>query len=509
MGFYSPRVVLNDARRFGLAVLPVDVNRSEEGFCVEALPADRGSAHPGGDPEHPGGDPAGPSDPEALGIRVALKYVKNMSTTAMHRIVAERGDVPRDILGRPVGRAVLADRAPRPDDAAQGGRAAEDGSRAVALGDTASGSRAVGDSRAAAHALATDGAAVGGAAAASRPAASVSHPDLPPRPYTSLSDFVERTRTSVEISENLVRVGAFDTLGTRREELLAQLPILYAGMGRRASGGGRGARPTGRPTHGAANGGSTCSAANGGSRHADRQSDEAEGAAGEALRLVADELPSLSFLPSWSLEDRVRAELNILGLNVSAHPLAFLRGQISALKVTPCAKLPSVPHGRRVRLAGVLERAQMPWIRSGHRTLFLTLEDETELAQVVVFNDTYLKYGRILKDALYFYVEGVLQNDEEHGLAVVAQRIFNLLEVVKGGGAGDAAAAARGSRKSVDPRRKPAGQQAGYNQTPLGSGPENRYPFTGPAPEDTRAGSAQRRLDLPEIQPRTRPGRTG
>jgi len=83
-----------------------------------------------------------------------------------------------------------------------------------------------------------------------------------------------------------------------------------------------------------------------------------------------------------------------------------------------------------VRLAGVLERAQMPWIRSGHRTMFLTLEDETELGQVVVFNDVYLKYGRVLKDALYLLVEGELQNDEEHGLAVVAHQIMDLTKVL-------------------------------------------------------------------------------
>ena len=72
----------------------------------------------------------------------------------------------------------------------------------------------------------------------------------------------------------------------------------------------------------------------------------------------------------------------------------------------------------------------MPWVRSGHRTLFLTLEDETDLAQVVVFNDTYRKYGGILKDAVYLYVEGVLQNDEKHGLAIVAQHICDLGAVV-------------------------------------------------------------------------------
>ena len=126
----------------------------------------------------------------------------------------------------------------------------------------------------------------------------------------------------------------------------------------------------------------------------------------------------------------MRAELDVLGLNVSAHPLAFARDQIDALGCTPFAKLAEVPDRRPVRLAGVLERAQMPWIRSGHRTLFLTLEDETELAQVVVFNDVYLQYGRVLKETVYFYVEGQLQNSEEHGLAVVAHRIDDLLAVL-------------------------------------------------------------------------------
>ena len=162
----------------------------------------------------------------------------------------------------------------------------------------------------------------------------------------------------------------------------------------------------------------------------------------------------------------MRAELDVLGLNVSAHPLAFARDQIAALGCTPFAKLAEVPDRRPVRLAGVLERAQMPWIRSGHRTLFLTLEDETELAQVVVFNDVYLQYGRVLKETVYFYVEGQLQNSEEHGLAVVAHRIDDLLAVL-----------GRRTTPAIPPQQ------------------------TGPKRADA--------WELPGVQPQTRPGRTG
>ena len=345
MGFYSPRVVLNDARRFGLAVLPLDVNLSGEWFEVER---------------------------DGTALRVGLAYVKEMSAVARRAIVASRRE----------------------------------------------------------------------------------------RPYTSLSDFVARTRVSREIAENLARLGAFDALGVRREELVAQVPLLYAG-----------ARPAGR-------------AAPGGRASAPAAAD----AGLDQPRLALDEkLGPLSFLPDWSARRRVGVELELLGLNVGAHPLRFVRDEVVALGVTPMGRLPEVRHGRRVRVAGVLERAQMPWIRSGHRTMFLTLEDETELGQVVVFNDVYLKYGRVLKDAIYLLVDGELQNDEEHGLAVVAHRITDLLRAIG---------------RDEEGGRRASGAAAG--------GPATAGPGAGGA--SVPGGLAYQRPDaweLPAVEPRTRPGRTG
>jgi error-prone DNA polymerase len=259
---------------------------------------------------------------------------------------------------------------------------------------------------------------------------------------------------SREITEHLVRLGAFDGLGVRREELVPQVPLLYAGA---------------RPVRAAAAPGTAPAAA---------------GAGLDQPRLALDEhIAPLTFLPSWSEQQRAGIELELLGLNVGAHPLHFVHDRIAALGVTPLARLSEVPHGRRVRLAGALERAQMPWIRSGHRTLFLTLEDETELGQVVVFNDVYLKYGGVLKDALYFFVEGELQNDAEHGLAVVAHRIMDLAKVlghegVLPDGRPDAAPAPAGERR------------AGLAGGALASGRPDAW-------------------ELPAVEPRTRPGRTG
>jgi len=193
---------------------------------------------------------------------------------------------------------------------------------------------------------------------------------------------------------------------------------------------------------------------------------DARPSAEQPLQLVTDDqLGPLPFVPSWSEHERVTAELEVLGLNVSDHPLALVRDELVRLGVVPFGRLQLVPDGRRVRLAGVLERAQMPWIRSGHRTLFLTLEDETGLAEVVVFNDVYLRFGRVLKEAVYLLVEGELQNNDERGLAIVAQRIVDLEGVL-------------GRLRALPPDQH---------------------------------NPALKRSDewLPRVSPRTRPGRTG
>src|SRR5450759_4113303 len=179
MGFYSPRVVLNDARRFGLTVRPLDVNLSGEWFEVE----DDGRA-----------------------LRVGLAYVKEMSAAARRAIVEGRGGDGRCRVGEGVGGP-----SPAPAYAAPAPMSPSPPHPPSAAASCAAAGRPLG-------------------AAAENPAGEppAAGPLGPPRPYTSLTDFVARTRVSREIAENLVRLGAFDALGVRREELVAQVPLLYA-----------------------------------------------------------------------------------------------------------------------------------------------------------------------------------------------------------------------------------------------------------------------------------------
>ncbi len=103
-------------------------------------------------------------------------------------------------------------------------------------------------------------------------------------------------------------------------------------------------------------------------------------------------------------------------------------------------------------VAGVYERAQNPWMRSGKRTMFLTLEDAYGLFECVCFETKLAQIAPVVARASYFLVRGRLQNNHKRGLAIVAEEVLDLEEVLAKRRArqpGDAAAA--GATKSPAP----------------------------------------------------------
>ena len=91
----------------------------------------------------------------------------------------------------------------------------------------------------------------------------------------------------------------------------------------------------------------------------------------------------------------------------------------------------------------------------------------------------------MLKNAIYLLVEGELQNDEEHGLAVVAHKVMDLTEVL---GRSEKLPGGRGSEDHGGAGRHGAGAS------------EPGGPFSYQRPDS---------WELPAVEPRTRPGRTG
>ncbi|HET6351170.1 MAG TPA: DNA polymerase III subunit alpha [Coriobacteriia bacterium] len=211
------------------------------------------------------------------------------------------------------------------------------------------------------------------------------------RPFRDLADFVRRTRAEVNACESLIRIGALDGLGITeegrpptRDELLVLLPEIKAVLAR-------------------------------------------EGVAGDDTLCLAPaptRPPEDRTHPSgWSPVRRLSAELELVGLSLTDHPLALATSDLEARGVTWADNLRQLPDRTKVKVVGVRERAQTPRTRSGKRTCFLTLEDPTGLLDVVVFEDVLNRVGDVIVKHRAYLIEGTLQNNPERGLAIVADDV--------------------------------------------------------------------------------------
>jgi len=125
-------------------------------------------------------------------------------------------------------------------------------------------------------------------------------------------------------------------------------------------------------------------------------------------------------LPSMSLPDRVRADYDGTGLTIGPHPMSFLRASLATRGVQRARDLLNARAGRRVRVAGAVLVRQRPGTAKGF--VFLSLEDETGIANVIVTPDVFAAYKRVIVDESYLLVEGVLQN-QDGAVSVKADRV--------------------------------------------------------------------------------------
>ncbi len=211
------------------------------------------------------------------------------------------------------------------------------------------------------------------------------------RLFRDLADFMRRTRAETQAAESLIRIGAFDGLGLSeagrpptRDEMLALLPEVKATVAR-------------------------------------------EGGAGDDVLMLAPgpvrPVEDVSHVSGWSPVRRLSAELELIGLSLTCHPLELAESDLRTRGVTFARELPALPDRTKVRVCGVRERAQTPRTRSGKRTCFLTLEDATGLLDVVVFEDALERAGETIVKHRCYLVEGTLQNNHERGLAIVAESV--------------------------------------------------------------------------------------
>jgi len=118
--------------------------------------------------------------------------------------------------------------------------------------------------------------------------------------------------------------------------------------------------------------------------------------------------------------EQLLADYASTGLSLGRHPLALLRSRLSRLGLQPARQLHMCPHGSIARTAGIVTGRQSPGSASG--VIFITLEDETGISQVIVWPQLAQRQRRIVLNARLLIVEGEVQREGEV-LHLIARRL--------------------------------------------------------------------------------------
>ncbi|MFM9852953.1 MAG: error-prone DNA polymerase [Sphingomonadaceae bacterium] len=196
------------------------------------------------------------------------------------------------------------------------------------------------------------------------------------RPFVSIEDLARRTAFPARALRLLADADAFRSLGLDRREALWEV----------------------RRTH----------------------SDTLPLFAAADARELAEE-PAVN-LPTMALGEHVAADYQTIRLSLKAHPLHFLRAQLTNEGILSCQQTAAAKNGARVKTAGVVLVRQRP---GNGNAIFLTLEDESGITNVVIWARLFERYRRAVMASRLMLVEGELQRSPEGVIHLMASRIYD------------------------------------------------------------------------------------
>ena len=343
-GMYPKRLILDDARQFGITVLPVDVNSSRPGYRVERVES--------------------PEPPESL-ESLAAGSGAGSAAGAPHRVAPQVDPV----LSRSRG---ILDHPQLPDARGYGIR--------IALAEVK------GISEAEVERV------------------------IAGQPYQSLTDFWHRASVSRPVVERLVIAGGFDAL----HGIDLSLPVAAA---RR--------RITRRDL--------LLQVA-----ELDRWKVLPSGSQLPLPIGPSDEQIVPSGLPEMTGAERVRAELEVLGLDASRHVVDFYVPMLRELMVVRSRDLLTCRSRSEILVAGVKVATQTPPIRSGRRVVFVTLDDATGPVDATFFDDAQGPYAATLFHSWLLVIRGEVRRTGPRGVSLRATgcwELTGLYDVWQRGGA--------------------------------------------------------------------------
>jgi len=152
-----------------------------------------------------------------------------------------------------------------------------------------------------------------------------------------------------------------------------------------------------------------------------------------AAGLPAPRVDTGADLPALTPGEAVVHDYQALSLSLKAHPVSFLRARLEARRTLRCAALDTARDGSWVEVAGLVLVRQRPGTASG--VVFATLEDETGIANIVIWNKVFDANRRIILSSRLLAVRGKLQTDGRV-IHVIAQNFTDmtplLIQVAQG-----------------------------------------------------------------------------
>ncbi|HXW05822.1 MAG TPA: PHP domain-containing protein [Vicinamibacterales bacterium] len=373
MGFYHPATLVKDAQRHGVRFAPIDVQTSDWECRV---------------------------DPDGR-VRLGLMYVTGLRREAGLSIAAARSSRPAarsPLLREQAGQDVRASDDP--------GRERRDGEQAPRCPKCGCDDRSMLEAMDAigtfcnvcAHEWSGDGTAGFGAGAGNGTTPDGTHtPDIEGSRFASLEDLIARTGLRRDELATLAEIGALNAFGYDRRTALWQAE--------------KAIRPAGPMFE------------------ADNLEPQDDGSGRHLLSWAAGPDPRgralvhQSPLRPMTPPERLMADFAGTSLTIGPHPMSMRRAELALRGVLRAVDLPRGRHGRRVRVAGAVITRQRPGTAKGF--VFLTLEDETGIANIIVQPDLYTDQRATIVGAPYLLVEGTLQI-QEGVTSVKADRVVSL-----------------------------------------------------------------------------------
>jgi error-prone DNA polymerase len=144
-------------------------------------------------------------------------------------------------------------------------------------------------------------------------------------------------------------------------------------------------------------------------------------------RVKMPKLEPDAHLPPMLPGQQVIEDYRHLHLSLKAHPVSFLRADLDARGILRHELLPTVMPGRRVTIGGIVLVRQRPGTGNA---IFMTLEDETAIANTIVWPRKFEEYRPVVMGARLISVSGVLQN-EKGVIHIVADRFEDLTPLLR------------------------------------------------------------------------------